>query len=562
MTRDDQPAASKRPSLWTAFLRNEDGTILFFAVAMMLVMLMLAGMGVDIMRFETTRNELQQTLDRATLASASITQELDPEDVVRDYFAKAGLSDKLTHVEVTKGMNFRTVRAEARANSNPIFLRLYNNRATDQIEARGLSIAEQRITNVEIALVLDVSGSMSGTKLSNLKTAAKEFVETVINADGEGLISILIVPYNGQVNMTQNMQNLFTNRYGDHNVSDVNCFDLPPSAYNGLGLPTSTAMPVTGHVDTWSSTSTSSGYSSVSSNGPYPANRWCIQAANNVILPPTNNISRLQNHIDGLTAGGATSINAGMKWGMTLIDPGSRNIISAMVGAGHTPGRFDGRPYEYNDDESMKVLVLMTDGEHFAEERLNDGYRTEDSPIYRASDGYYSMFNANRVNASSSSNLCNSRPYWVPHLSAWHSRAWNGTTPSSTACYSTTNSTSGATRQRWDQLWSTVRMKWVAWQFYGRPNGNSGSAYNNALDMFRKQTNTGDMDNQLQGVCNRARDNDVIVYGIAFEAPENGRAQIEACATTPSHYFNANGLEIQSAFRAIASNISQLRLTQ
>lgn len=562
MHRDAETAARKRPSPWAVFARNEDGTVLLFAIMIMLVMLMLAGMGVDIMRFETTRNELQQTLDRATLASASITQELDPEEVVRDYFEKAGIADKLTSVQVTSGLNFRTVRAEARANTNPIFLRLYNRTAVEQIEARGLSIAEQRITNVEIALVLDVSGSMAGSKLTNLKNAAKEFVRTVIEADGEGLISILIVPYNGQVNMTQEMQELFNQRTNDHNVSNVNCFDLPASAYTGLGLPTSTVMPVTGHVDTWSSTSTGSGYTSVSSSAPNPANRWCIQSDDNVILPPTNNIATLENHIDNLTAGGATSINAGMKWGMTLLDPGSRNIINAMVGAGRTPSRFNGRPYNYRQDETMKVVVLMTDGEHFAEERLNDGYRTEDSPIYRASDGYYSMFNANRVNSSSSTNLCNSRPYWVPHLGQWHSRAWNGSSPSSSACYSTTNSTSGATRQRWDQLWSTVRMKWVAWQFYGRPNGNSGTAYNNALNMFRQQTPTNEMDDQLQGVCNRARDNDVIVYGIAFEAPSNGRAQIEACATTTSHYFNAQGLEIQSAFRAIASNISQLRLTQ
>lgn len=542
MDRNDKSAAApRRPSAWAAFLRDEDGTVLFFAVCMMLVMLMLAGMGVDIMRFETTRNELQQTADRATLASASITQELDPEALVRDYFAKAGLEDRLTKVEVTTGLNFRTVRVEARANTNPIFLNLYNKRAVDEIEARALSVAEQRITNVEIMLVLDVSGSMSGSKLYNLKTSAKEFVSTVINADAEGRISIGIVPYNGQVNMPQDLQDLFVNRTNDHGVSNVNCFDLPASVYSGLGLPLTSALPVTGHVDTFSSTSYSSGYVSAtgSSAVPNPGNRWCPPSTRNVILPPTNNIATLQSHIDNLEAIGATSINAGMKWGMALIDPGSRPLISAMVARGRTPAQFDGRPFDYDDDESMKVIVLMTDGEHFAEERLNDGYRTESSPIFLGSDGYYSIFH-DRSNTSND--------YWVPHRNEWRSQPW----PDS----------SRSTRLAWDTVWARLRVTWVAWQLYARAYDNSSNVYYNAMDMFRTKTNVNDMNDQLQSVCSRARANEVIVYGIAFEAPYNGARQIESCATTPSHYFNATGLEIQSAFRAIASNISQLRLTQ
>ena len=73
------------------------------------------------------------------------------------------------------------------------------------------------------------------------------------------------------------------------------------------------------------------------------------------------------------------------------------------------------------------------------------------------------------------------------------------------------------------------------------------------------------MDTQLQQVCTLAKANGVVVYGIAFEAPANGQTQIRNCSTdgtTGSHYFNATGLQISTAFSAIASNISQLRLTQ
>lgn len=524
-----------------SFIKDEDGTVLFFAVAMMIVMLMLGGMGVDIMRFETTRTELQQTLDRSTLAAASMTQDLQPDEVVIDYFTKAGIADKLTHVQVDEGLNFRTVRAEAKASTNPIFLRLYSQSVVQDMEARALSVAEQRVTNVEISLVLDVSGSMAGAKITNLKTAAKEFVDTVLDSDGENRISMSIIPYNGQVNLPQNMQDVFTNRVGDHNVSDVNCFDLPGSVYSGLGMPVTTALPVTGHVDTFSGTSTSSSYVSATDSSaiPNPNNRWCPVSATNRILPPTNSKTALKNHIDGLSARGATSINAGMKWGMTMLDPGSRPIISAMVASGSTPSYFNGRPFAYGDGEGMKVVILMTDGEHFAEERLNDGFRTEASDIFKGSDGYYSRY----LNRSSTT-----ADYWVPHRNEWRTAPWPDA--------------SRATRLNWDQVWANLRVSWVAWQMYARPAGGSSTAYNNAMNMFRTKTPVADMNAQLQGVCNRAREENVIVYGIAFEAPANGTAQIEACSSTPSHFFDATGLEIQSAFRSIASNISQLRLTQ
>jgi Mg-chelatase subunit ChlD len=524
-----------------SFVKDEDGTVLFFAVAMMIVMFMLGGMGVDIMRFETTRTELQQTLDRSTLAAASMTQDLAPNEVVIDYFTKAGLADKLTHVEVNEGLNFRTVRAEARASTNPIFLRLYSQRAVQDIEARALSVAEQRVTNVEIALVLDVSGSMSGAKISNLKVAAKEFVDTVLESDPDNRISMAIVPYNAKVNLPQNMQDLFTNRIGDHNVANVNCFDLPGTVYSGLEMPVDSALPVTGHVDAASSTSKSSGY--VSHTGSYAVpnanSRRCRPSTNNNILPPTNNKTTLKNHIDGLSAQGTTSINAGMKWGMTLLDPGSRQLISGLVANGATPAYFDGRPFDFDDREAMKVVVLMTDGEHVPSENLNDGYRTETSPIYRGSDGYYSRYQ-NR----SSTTL----DYWVPHRSEWRSAPWPDA--------------SRATRLTWDQVWANLRMTWVAWQMYARPAGASNTTYDNTMNMFRSNTNATTMDAQLQSLCTRAREEKVIVYGIAFEAPEHGAGQILQCSSTPSHFFNANGLEIQSAFRSIASNISQLRLTQ
>ena len=388
-------------------------------------------------------------------------------------------------------------------------------------------------------------------------------------------MSIGIVPYNGQVNLHQNMADLFA-RVDDHNEPEVNCFDLPGSTYGSLALSRTIGLPVTAHADTFTPQS-STGYVGPSDANAQPVvtNQWCPPYSNprgdgvrstNFVRSPTNDRIALRNHISNLVAVGATSINAGMKWGMALLDPSANPIYTGMVAAGQTPSYFSNRPFAYDDRDAMKIVVLMTDGEHFAEERVNAGFRAGPSPIWLANEPtnnrLYSVFQANRVNNSTTTNLCNSRPFYVPHLNAWHSRPWNGTVPPTNACYSPTATHTGAAVQTWPDIWDDLRMTYVARQFYARPNGNTTTAYNNAMNMFRSQTPVATMNTQLQQVCTQARERDVMVYGIAFEAPTNGRTQIAQCASSPAHFFDAQGLEIRTAFRSIATNITQLKLTQ
>lgn len=206
------------------FRRDEAGTLVIFALMLAVLMLMMGGIAVDVMRYELRRTSLQNTLDRSTLAAASLTQDLDPEGVVNDYFLKAGLMDYLTSVTVTEGLNYRQVTATAAADTEPMFLGMMG---IDQFDANGLSSAEQRVNNVEVMMVLDVSGSMnSNSRLTNLKTAASQFVSTVLANDAEGKISIGMVPFNGQVNLGPTLLAQFNAVYPS-GTANVNCIDLP-----------------------------------------------------------------------------------------------------------------------------------------------------------------------------------------------------------------------------------------------------------------------------------------------------------------------------------------------
>lgn len=575
------------------FTREEEGSMVIFAMFIFLAMLIVGGMSVDLMRFEANRARLQATLDRAVLAAADLDQTQSPRAVVEDYFRKAQLIDHLTSVEVSETFNSRTVSATAGITLNTFFMDLVG---VPSLDVRSASTARENVNDIEIVLVLDVSGSMaSNNRLVNLKSAAREFVETVLRNDTENRMSIAIVPFNGQVNLGPTLRGWYTGITDIvTNPAHVNCVDLPASVYATQTIARNLPMPATQHADTFSTTTRANAYYSVSSNAPVLTNVWCPPSTTNIVRLPQRNISTLQSQIDALTAVGATSINAGMRWGMTLLDPNSRPMFDSFIRAGHIPSFYSGRPYDWRRENTLKVIVLMTDGEHFAEERVNEGYRGNNpSPIWRStnSDGYFSIFHESRVDRRTSTTLANSRPFWVPHLAQWHARPWNGSTPSSSVPYAEgdlrridvngdgvcDNRDDGrgklksneacwwdADQQTWGQVWASVRMHWVAWQLYGRALSTSSSGRiaiaDEWMDTFRTQTPTTTMDSQLQQMCNMARNNGVIVFGIAFEAPANGQRAIFNCASSPAHYYDANGLQISTAFRAIAAQINALRL--
>lgn len=525
----------------SGFGQSEDGSLTVFSLVLFFLMIAMAGIAIDVMRFETTRTALSNTLDRCTLMAASMDQRLDPQSVVEDCVEKAGFADQIGSITVTETLNSRDVRVTAVADTEPMFLHMIG---IDKFDAHAVSAATQNITNVELSLVLDVSGSMQGAKLTNLKAAASDFVQTVLQNDMDGRTSISLVPYNGQVNLGPTLRAQYTTT-NNHGVADVNCVDLPASVYATTGISPTLPLPMTAHADSFTPTSAFNGYLWYSDwwAQPWELNRWCPPMPGNIVRPLNNDIATLQAQINGLTAIGATSINAGLKWGLTLLDPGTRGVVSNLVGSNLVPDEFDGRPFDYEDPRTMKVIVLMTDGAHFSEERINAGYRTGNSPIWRSNgDGHYSIHHSTRPGPQ----------YYVPHLNIWQAVPWN--------------SGAGVQRQTWQQVWGNQRVAWVAWQLYARALGTDDASrnaqYTAAMNMFRSQTAVSTMDAQLQQICNQAKGENVIIYGIAFEAPVEGQAQIAACSSSEQHYFDAQGLEIAAAFEAIASNLSMLRLTQ
>ncbi|WP_050526808.1 VWA domain-containing protein [Pseudorhodobacter aquimaris] len=512
-----------KPKGWTCnrlrgFMRQEDGALLIFGIVLFVLMAMLGGLSVDLMRYEQRRTELQHTLDRSVLAAAAISQRLEPNAVVTDYFDKAGLSEYLENVSSDTGLNYRSVTASAKSTLKPFFMHLIG---VDSLTPAAASGAEQRISNIEVSLVLDISGSMRGSRIDNLRPAAREFVTAVLASSSPGRVSISVVPYNAQVNIGRPMMNSF-NVDAQHNHSS--CIELPDSVFGSIDLSTTTKFQHNAHFDPYY---TRSGASSLLYN--------CPPQSGNEVVTLSQSTTDLHNSINSLYADGNTSIDVGVKWGALLLNQNANSVISDMVTAGEVAATFSNRPLDADATQTLKVLVVMTDGENTTEYKINDPYNSGLSNIWRNDDtGRVSVY----------FNRYGDNDWWWPRTKKWNSYRDGGN--------------DDARQLEWPEVWEEYSVRYVAQYFYATPLDQNATSWRNTFMNWVSSSKN----NRLQQICSAAKTAGIVVYGIGFEAPTNGRNQLRACASTESHYFDASGLEISSAFRAIANNISQLRLTQ
>ena len=115
------------------FRDDERGAMALIIMFTFLAMIMFGGIAIDVMRFETRRVAMQQTLDRAALAAASLTQTRTPQQVVDDYFAKAKLGEGLFMVDFEAPVvtaltdaGLRRVTASAKVTSTNFFMGIFS----------------------------------------------------------------------------------------------------------------------------------------------------------------------------------------------------------------------------------------------------------------------------------------------------------------------------------------------------------------------------------------------------------------------------------------------------
>lgn len=535
------------------FAADESGVIAVFVLFLFVIMLAVGGIGIDVMRYERDRAKLQYTMDRAVLAAADLDQTLDPEAVVREYLQKADLLQYLTSVTVSEGLGFRNVNAKANSEFPTQFMHMTG---VDTLSAPASSTAEESIGGVEISLVLDVSGSMDrNNRLPNLKIAAHDFVDQMIDNTEDGKLSISIIPYATQVSIPDNMMDEFTVT-GENPHS--NCINFPGGDFSSTSLNPSTSRPRTLHFDVFTS-------SSHSRSDGRPKNKLvdfpiCEDDDAREVMLLQKDRNKLKNFITALEAHGNTSIDIGMKWGTALLDHSMNATVTNLIADGDIPNDFAQRPHRYSDGETLKVIVLMTDGENTSQYYLRDQYRQGNSNIWwNAEAEEYSVYRP-----------ATNRYYW-PHNNTWQDHAYgNGIERYCDGsvyyghCYGswkTRDEPGSAERLSYPELWARTSLNYNVVKHY-YPWMNDNQAYDEWVYGVRSYVGSGTKDSRTRAICDAAKAQNVIVYTIGFEAPSRGLAVLKNCASSDSHFYDVDGLEISDAFASIASSIRKLRLTQ
>lgn len=550
-----------------AFRQDESGGLVIFSVFLLIGILLVGGLSIDLMRTETKRAKLQGTADRAVLAAASATQEREPADVVRDYFNAAGLGEELDTVDVTGVLTAREVTASAGAPVSASFLRLVG---IESFSADAIASASEKITAVEVSMVLDISGSMSGSKLDRLQDAGVEFVEAVFGSVPTSESMINIVPYNAQVNAGPDLLRQFNITSGAQDYS--HCVEFYDEDFQSVALSTTAELGQAGHFDPFS------GYGSNGDADTFV----CNPEAYAEILPYSNDPNALIAKINSLQAGGNTSIDLGMKWGASLLDDSAQPILAGLVDDGVVSAEFDGRPHSVEEYPGIKVVVLMTDGQNTTEHRLRDEFKSGDSDVWRdpdtgrlsiketvpysdyedyceeylddgsggGSEGYWEWRRYyGWVWVPGSSGMCDDyeavEAYYAPHNDTWYDEPYGG---------------SNAARLTYPELWNEVSVRHHAYMRY-LATGDADDYYAWDNEPYTA-VGSGTKNSRLMDICQATKDEGIVVYTIAVEAPSSSNDLLRQCATSPSHHFDVDRFDIGYAFGAIITSINYLRLTQ
>lgn len=461
----------------TGFSGRENGNMLVFGLFMFSTMLIASGMAIDFMRHENERTQLQSTLDRAVLAAADIDQQFDPNAVVQDFFVKSGIEGYELQVQSEQGIVHRSVTARAKTNVRTMFL---NALGLTNIDAPAQSAANEQVNNVEVSLVLDVSGSMGRSaqsggqaKIVYLREAAQNFVDTLLRPSTKDRVSVSLVPYTGQTNAGPDLIKYFNL---DRTHSYSHCVEFADDDFDSAVIPADQQLEQAQHFG-WANFE----------NGPMD-NPICSDKEVDEIFAFQNNPNAINARIAAFEPRSQTAIHVAMKWAVQLLDPSAQSIVNGMISESKVDGTFSGRPVAYDDEDTTKIIVLMTDGENVDKYEIPDAlYQTQEDIDHFATEPF-----------------------------------WNGDVNGN---YFNLETTQGAR--------STI--------------GGRKSA-----------------DENLAQICSVARDNGVIVFTIGYELGFNATAKdvLANCASSDSHAYEAESIDLDATFSAVARTITQLRLTK
>jgi Flp pilus assembly protein TadG len=331
------PKAGDSLALASRFSRREDGSYTVFGLFVFCTMLLVGGLAVDVMRFEAQRVRMQGVTDRAVLAATMLgenTGNITPEQLLVSYFTAGGFGQFLgnNYTITESALLGRQVFAAPSTEMPTIASNMIG--ISDLPVHTGAGATENAISGwLDIVMVLDISGSMGfngGTRIAALRNAAGQMAQQLLSQEDDGRISITLVPYDTAVLPPPTMLPFFRNIHGS--VGECPDFRNWNSVFNSIHTPMD-RRPC--HTDGWA-----------------------------MIRPYMDDAVQAVGAIYALQPRDVTSIDLGMRWGAIFFDPTLRPAITQMINDGLISERFRGRPFDWNEPNVTRAVILMTDGEN------------------------------------------------------------------------------------------------------------------------------------------------------------------------------------------------------
>jgi len=374
------------PSPFSRFCKSQEGNIAIMLALAVMAMIAAAGAAIDFGRYYLRHTKLQTITDGALLAATMHAKEIsgstqpDLLKIAQGYVNNNMPGDiQLDSVDLnitTAASGSKTFNIELKGLQPTTFMYLFGQKTmTHDVLAQSVFGAGRP---VELALALDVTGSMSGSKLASLKTSATNLANTLLKDNSAGTAKMAIVPFATYVNVGTDKRgqpwldvkdDYSTTKYVCSTVTPVisksNCVKKTSTCYND-GVPYScsstscdyvygTPYQSCGNQTTtykWTGCVGSRDYPQSLREGSFDTKK--VPGLLNTSCPPaitplTNSYSTVTAGIKALSASGETYIATGLTWGMYALSndaPYSEGMTKADAA----------------NKQAVKAIVLMTDG--------------------------------------------------------------------------------------------------------------------------------------------------------------------------------------------------------
>ncbi len=304
-----------------------EGVVTLMFGLIVFVLLAAIGIAIDTSRVNRFRTSASASLDAAALATAKQLVENGIADGRLEQLAKAYFESNVRAQRNTDGQ-FKNFRVEIDRDKGSVVILVDTHLPTAFGRVFGVSEIKETLStrsvyaarDIELGMMLDVSGSMQGGRLWSLKDAATDLANIILDSSAAPTRNkIGIAPYSTSVNAGVYAQDA-TNSSSSSNT----CVTERTGWQAFTDAPPSDA----------------------------PLRNKTNQCPDSKVMPLTSDLSALTRSVESLSANGWTAGHLGIAWAWYIVSPEWASFWPSSSA-----------PQAHDPEKVLKAVLIMTDGE-------------------------------------------------------------------------------------------------------------------------------------------------------------------------------------------------------